>query len=136
MPGIHKNPTLAFRPSAWERALIEERAAMSGMLKKDFISRSCIYSNVVVVGKKETVQAIVDIASDMIDVFDDIARQISSGDIEFSEEIYYDIRDDVLATAITVLDILNGASYLFDKEKKPVEIDYKAELERLKRIRK
>lgn len=58
MPGIHKNPTLAFRPSAWERALIEERAAMSGMPKKDFISRSCIYSNVVVVGKKETVQAI------------------------------------------------------------------------------
>ena len=31
MPGKHKEPTIAFRPSAWERAIIEQRAALSGM---------------------------------------------------------------------------------------------------------
>lgn len=55
MPGKHNYPTISFRPSSWERALIEERADASGMYKKDFITRSCIYSNIVVVGKKEHV---------------------------------------------------------------------------------
>ncbi len=37
MPEKHKEPTIAFRPSAWERAVIEQRAALSGLHKKDFI---------------------------------------------------------------------------------------------------
>jgi hypothetical protein len=32
---------------------IEERAEASSMYKKDFIARSCIYSNIVVFGKRE-----------------------------------------------------------------------------------
>ena len=40
MPGKHKEPTMAFRPSAWARAMIEQRAALSGIYKKDFITRS------------------------------------------------------------------------------------------------
>ena len=58
MPGKHNNPTISFRPSSWERALIEERADTSGMYKKDFITRSCIFSNIVVVGKRGHVQHI------------------------------------------------------------------------------
>ena len=60
MPGVHKDKTISFRPSSWERALIEERASMSGIPKKDFIARSCIYSNICVVGNKRNVQRIVD----------------------------------------------------------------------------
>lgn len=56
MSGKHKCHTIAFRPSDWQRSLIEERAALSGHLKKDFIAQSCIYSNIVVVGKKENVK--------------------------------------------------------------------------------
>ena len=44
MPGVHKNKTIAFRPEEWERIIIEEKAALSGMSKKDFIAKSCIYS--------------------------------------------------------------------------------------------
>ncbi len=29
MPGKHKEPTIAFRPSAWEKAIIEQKAALS-----------------------------------------------------------------------------------------------------------
>lgn len=46
MPGKHKEPTISFRASKWQKALIEERAGMSGHSKKDFIIRSCIYSNI------------------------------------------------------------------------------------------
>ena len=56
MPGQHSNPTIAFRPTQWERSMIEERVKASGLYKKDFIARSCIYSNIVVVGTKQRVQ--------------------------------------------------------------------------------
>lgn len=34
MPSVHKNNTISFRPSEWERINIEERAALSGMAKR------------------------------------------------------------------------------------------------------
>lgn len=86
MPGKHKEPTIAFRPSAWERAIIEQRAALSGMYKKDFISRSCVYSNIVVVGKKENIQRIVDALQEMQIVMREIAGQILSGDFSLSKK--------------------------------------------------
>lgn len=121
MPGVHKNPTIAFRVDGWQRALIEERVKQSGMLKKDFIARSCIYSNIVVVGKKENIQRIVDSVKEMTEVFEDIVRQLKSGDFSCSDKAYEELHNDILAVAITVVDILNGASYLFDKEPPPVK---------------
>ena len=65
MPGKHKNPTISFRAGDWQKALIEERAALSGHSKRDFIARSCIYSNIVVVGKQENIKRIVDALQEM-----------------------------------------------------------------------
>ena len=59
MPGKHKNPTISFRVSDYERRAIEENIKMSGMLKKDYFVRSCIYNRVCVVGKKETIYPLV-----------------------------------------------------------------------------
>ncbi len=125
MPGVHKNPTIAFRVDDWQRALIEERVKQSGLLKKDFIARSCIYSNIVVVGKKENIQRIVDSAKEMTEVFEDIVRQLLSGDFSCSDKAYEELHNDILAVAITVVDILNGASYLFDKEPPLAGKDFK-----------
>lgn len=129
MPGKHKEPTIAFRPSAWERAIIEQRAALSGMHKKDFIARSCVYSNIVVVGKKENVQRIVDVLQEMQMVMREIAGQIQSGDFSLSDESYAELKRDYLALAVTVVDIVNGAAYLFEKEAQEEQKDWKAELE-------
>lgn len=125
MPGVHKNPTIAFRVDGWQRALIEERVKQSGLLKKDFIARSCIYSNIVVVGKKENIQRIVDSAKEMTEVLEDIVRQLKSGDFSCSDKAYEEMHNDILAVAITVVDILNGASYLFDKEPPLAGKDFK-----------
>lgn len=116
MPGKHNNPTISFRPSSWERALIEERADASGMYKKEFITRSCIYSNIVVVGKREYVQHIVDELRETQIVIKEIAEQIQSGNFSLSDESYRELKEDYLAFAITMVDILNGAAYLFDKK--------------------
>lgn len=125
MPGVHKNPTMSFRVDDWQRALIDERVEQSGLLKKDFIARSCIYSNIVVVGRKENIQRIVDSTKEMTEVFEDIVRQLKSGDFSCSDKAYEELHNDILAVAITVVDILNGAAYLFDKELLPVSEDFK-----------
>ena len=55
MSGVHKNPTISFRISDYERREIEARIKASGMMKKTFFTRCCIYGRICVVGKKETV---------------------------------------------------------------------------------
>lgn len=87
MPGKHKNPTIAFRPSDWQRTLIEERAAMSGHYKKDFIIRSCIYSNIVVVGNQANIKRIVDALQEMQCTMKEIVRQLQSGDFSLSGDV-------------------------------------------------
>lgn len=129
MPGKHKEPTIAFRPSAWERAIIEQRAALSGMHKKDFIVRSCVYSNIVVVGKKENIQHIVDALQEMQMVMKEIAGQIQSGDFSLSMDSYGELKRDYLALTVTVVDIVNGAAYLFEKETLQNRRNWKEELE-------
>ena len=129
MPGKHKDSTISFRPSAWARALIEQRAALSGIYKKDYITRSCVYSNIVVVGKKENIQRILDALQEMQMVMKEIAGQIQSGGFSRSEQSYQELKEDYLALVITVVDIVDGAAYLFEKEPSSDKRNWKAELE-------
>jgi len=130
MPSHHKgHPTIAFRPSEWARALIDQRAALSGLYKKDFITRSCVYSNIVIVGKEENIQRIVDAVQELRTVMIEIAGQIQSGDFILSDESYAELKQDYLALAITLVEILDGAAYLFDKTPPENRRNYKAELE-------
>ena len=129
MPGKHKEPTIAFRPSAWARAIIEQRAALSGIYKKDFITKSCVYSNIVVVGKKENIQRIVDALHEMQTVMREVAGQMQSGDFSLSKESYQELKRDYLALVVTVVDIVDGAAYLFEKVSPTTKRNWKAELE-------
>lgn len=130
MPSHHKgHPTIAFRPSEWARALIDQRAALSGLYKKDFITRSCVYSNIVIVGKEENIQRIVDAVQELRTVMIEIAGQIQSGDFILSDESYAELKQDYLALAITLVEILDGAAYLFEKKPPENRRNYKAELE-------
>lgn len=129
MPGKHNEPTIAFRPSAWARTIIEQRAALSGIYKKDFITRSCVYSNIVVVGKKENIQRIVDALQEMQAVMKEIAGQIQSGDFSLTDESYQELKRDYMALVVTIVDIVEGAAYLFEKEPPTNQRNWKAELE-------
>lgn len=59
MSSKHKNPTISFRVTDAERKQIEARILASGMMKKDYFIRSCIYNRICVVGKKETIYPLV-----------------------------------------------------------------------------
>ena len=69
-----------------------------------------------VVGKREHVQHIVDELRETQIVIKEIAEQIQSGNFSLSDESYRGLKEDYLAFAITMVDILNGAAYLFDKK--------------------
>ena len=131
MPGKHTgHPTIAFRPTTkWQYALIEERAKLSGMYKKDFITRACIYANICVVGKKENIQRIIDELEEMKLTLKEVAGQILTCNISLSEEGYDDFKKDFLVLCVTAVDIVNGAAYLFDKAPVKDNQHWKADLE-------
>lgn len=115
MPGQHKNPTISFRPTERERIEIETRIALSGMQKRQYIIRACIYANIVVVGKKENIQRIVDAVENMQQTMIEIAGQLLKGAVPLSAERWEEMRTEYVALANMIVDILNGSAYLFDK---------------------
>lgn len=119
MPGQHKNPTISFRPTEYERIQIETRIAMSGMQKRQYIIRACLYSNIIVVGKKENIQRIVDAAKEMQQTMNDIKEQLLYGTVpSLSDDGLEELKAECTALATTIVDILNGAAYLFQNNTK------------------
>lgn len=121
MSGTHKYPTISFRISPRERQEIEAKILVSGMKKKDYFIRSCIYNRVCVVGKKETVYQIVEKLQDMEIHMDELSQRINEekpditvGEIRELQEAY----EDMLKAILWMLD---GAKYLWQgvNEKSP-----------------
>ncbi|RHQ42832.1 MULTISPECIES: plasmid mobilization protein [unclassified Roseburia] len=124
MSGVHKNSTISFRISDHERREIEARIKMSGMMKKTFFARCCIYGRICVVGKKETiyllVQTLEHMQEDIHSLYDEIIEkgQIKEKESPIDGSIYSDIEElqhDYLAMIQAIIDMLDGAKYLWQK---------------------
>lgn len=85
------------------------------MMKNDFICRSCVNEKIVVVGKKETVQLILDELQDMKNTLEEIAGQLLARKNVLSKEAFSEMEKEYLALIITVIEIVNGAAYLFEE---------------------
>ena len=83
----------------------------------------------VVVGKRENIQRIIDAIQEMQVVMREIAGQIQSGNFSLSDDGFEELKEDYLSLAITVVDILDGAAYLFEREPTSKHRNWKAELE-------
>ena len=121
MSNQHKHPTISFRISEAERKQIEARILASGMMKKDYFVRSCIYNRICVVGKKETIYPLVQTVNalylqilDMQKAFTSSDRNIdtlpSSDDIK---ELYTEYTNMLTA----IIDLLDGAKYLWEGDR-------------------
>lgn len=121
MPGKHKNPTISFRVSDYERRAIEANIKMSGMQKKDYFVRSCIYNRVCVVGKKETIYSLVEELRKMREQMAKLGEQFQAeGKLAMPEEEFADMQTDYLHLLRAIIRMLDGAKYLWegDSEKK------------------
>lgn len=121
MSGTHKYPTISFRISPRERDEIEAKILVSGMKKKDYFVRSCIYNHVCVVGKKETVYQIVEKLQEMENSLLEIAEQLKDGKKEITSEEIRELHTAYEDMLKAVLWMLDGARYLWQEidEKSP-----------------
>lgn len=123
MSGVHKYSTISFRVSPREREEIEARILASGLPKKDYFVRSCIYNQVCVVGKKEVIYQLVEEVKDMQTNIQEVTEQFEQSEVILSEEGMQDMKNDCLDMLKAILWMLDGARYLWEDKEKNVPVD-------------
>ena len=124
MSGVHKYPTISFRVSDRERDMIEAKILASGMQKKDYFVRSCIYNRICVVGKKEVIYQLVEELQNMQTNISELVRQLEQQDVTLTDEGLEDMRNDCMDMLQAIISMLDGEKYLWqgtkeEKEKSP-----------------
>ena len=120
MSGTHKYPTISFRISPREREEIEAKIFTSGMKKKDYFVRSCIYNKGCVGGKKEVIYQLVEELQLMQYNIAEILKQFEEQEILLSDEGLEQMKNDCLDMLKAIIWMLDGAKYLWQgTEKSP-----------------
>ena len=118
MPGVHRYPTISFRISDSQRKEIEAKIKVSGMQKKDYFVRSCIYNKVCVVGKKENIFPLVEELHNMQINMERMYGQIQSNDFSVADKDMEIVAEDYLNLLEAVIWMLDGAKYLWNENDK------------------
>ncbi len=118
MSNQHKNPTISFRVSEYERKAIEARILASGMMKKDYFVRSCIYNRICVVGKKETIYPLVEVLRKLyLQLYTmHTAFTNNTGTMFPTFEEISALQTEYELTLKSIIDMLDGAKYLWEGE--------------------
>lgn len=124
MSGQHKYPTISFRISDYERREIEAKIKASGMMKKDYFARSCIYNRVCVVGKKETIYPLVEELRKMRKKMVQLGQEFGvEEEVSLSEEELKEMQTDYLNMLKAIIWMLDGAKYLWQGKEEDSDKD-------------
>ena len=120
MSNQHKHLTISFRVSDAERKQIEARILASGMMKKDYFVRSCIYNRICVVGKKETIYPLVQTVNalylqllEMHKAFVGYCQDQNPDNLPTSNEIA-ELQTSYNNMLTAIIELLDGAKYLWE----------------------
>ena len=117
MSNRHKNPTISFRITDAERKQIEARILASGMMKKDYFVRSCIYNRICVVGKKETIYPLVRTVNALYLQLLEMQKAFTAPDCTPdtlpSSEAIKELQAEYTNMLTAIIDLLDGAKYLW-----------------------
>ena len=124
MSNVHKNQTISFRPSPYERKEIEARIKASGLSKKIFYTRSCLYDSICVVGKKETVLPLVAevelLYHRLLDLEQNIfsfnSQEIIPKDVALFHDEINELQEDFTAMLKALISLLDSAKYLWESK--------------------
>ena len=118
MSDKHKNPTISFRITDAERKQIEARILASGMMKKDYFVRSCIYNHICVVGKKETIYPLVQTVNALYLQLLEMQKAFTSSDCTPdtlpSSEAINELQFEYTNMLTAIIDLLDGEKYLWE----------------------
>ena len=116
MSNQHQNPTSSFRITDAERKQIEARILASGMMKKDYFIRSCIYNRICVVGKKETIYPLVQTVNELylqlLEMQKAFTASIFTPGTLPSSEVIKELQTEYTNMLTAIIDLLNSAKYL------------------------
>ena len=121
MSNRHKNKTISFRITEAERQQIEACILASGMMKKDYFIRSCIYNRICVVGKKETIYPLVQTVNALYLQLLEMQKAFTSSDLNTdtlpsSDEIN-ELQTEYTNMLTAIIDLLDGAKYLWEGDR-------------------
>ena len=121
MSNRHKNKTISFRITEAERQQIEARILASGMMKKDYFIRSCIYNRICVVGKKETIYPLVQTVNALYLQLLEMQKAFTTTDrtpytLPSSDEIK-ELQTEYTNMLSAIIDLLDGAKYLWEGDR-------------------
>lgn len=118
MSNKHKNPTISFRITDAERKQIEARILASGMMKKDYFVRSCIYNRICVVGRKENIYPLVQTVNALYLQLLEMQKTFTSTtctlDMLPSSDEINELQTEYTNMLTAIIDLLNGAKYLWE----------------------
>ena len=117
MSNQHKNPTISFRITDAERRQIEARILASGMMKKDYFVRSCIYNRICVVGKKETIYPLVQTINALYLQLLEMQKAFTTTNTSYilpSSEDIKELQTEYTNMLSAIIDLLDGAKYLWE----------------------
>ena len=121
MSNQHKNPTISFRITDAERKQIEARIIASGMMKKDYFVRSCIYNRICVVGKKETIYPLVQTVHALYLQLLEMQKVFTTPDCTPdtlpSSEAIKDLQTEYTNMLTAIIALLDGAKYLWEGDR-------------------
>lgn len=121
MSNQHKHPTISFRISDAERKQIEARILASGMMKKDYFVRSCIYNRICVVGKKETIYPLVQTVNALYLQLLEMQKAFTSSDRNIdtlpSSDDIKELHTEYTNMLTAIIDLLDGAKYLWEGDR-------------------
>ena len=121
MSNQHKHPTISFRISDAERKQNEARILASGMMKKDYFVRSCIYNHICVVGKKETIYPLVQTVNALYLQILDMQKAFTSSDRNIdtlpSSDDIKELHTEYTNMLTAIIDLLDGAKYLWEGDR-------------------
>ena len=94
----------------------------SGMMKKDYFVRSCIYNRICVVGKKETIYPLVQTVNalylqllEMQKTFTNCCNQQNLSNLPTNDEIK-ELQTNYNNMLTAIIDLLDGTKYLWEGE--------------------
>lgn len=121
MSNQHKHPTISFRICNAERKQIEARILASGMMKKDYFVRSCIYNRICVVGKKETIYPLVQTVNalylQLLDMQKAFTLTDATSDTPPASNEIRELQTEYTNTLTAIIDLLDGAKYLWEGDR-------------------
>lgn len=121
MSNQHKNPTISFRITDAERKQIEARILASGMMKKDYFVRSCIYNHICVVGKKETIYPLIQTVNalylQLLEMQKGFTSTACTPDTLPSSEAIKELQIEYTNMLTAIINLLDGAKYLRERDR-------------------